>query len=92
MTTLTKIEVKIVQFMLLCTFILVSKHWFSWLLKIPAFILLVCGWVITRPYEWIYVWLYKRCYGKDNDVLDIAHKMVDIASTERFENMIGIFI
>lgn len=29
MTTLTKIEVKIVQFMLLCAFILVSKHYDS---------------------------------------------------------------
>ena len=92
MTTLTKIEVKIVQFMMLCAIILVSKHWFSWPLKIPAFILLVCGWVITRPYEWIYVWLYKRCYGKDNDVLDIARKMTYTAYTERFVNMADIFM
>lgn len=92
MTTLTKIEVRITQFIMLCTFILVSKHWFSWLLKIPAFTLLVFGFIITRPYEWIYVWLYKRCYGKDNDVYDAANKIIGEASTEQFANIVEIFI
>ena len=92
MTTLTKLEVRIAQFFTLCAFILVSKRWFSWLLKIPAFILFVCGFIITRPYEWIYVWLYKRRYGKDLGISDIIQRVMDMTGTERFVDIVDIFI
>ena len=92
MTTLTKIEVRIVQFMILCGFILVSKRWFSWLLKVPVFTLLVCGFIITRPYDWIYTRLCKRHYGKNLSLLDIAHKLLDMSYTERFVDIVDIFM
>ena len=92
MTTLTKIEVRIAQFMILCASILASKRWFSWLLKIPVFILFVFGFVITRPYEWVYAWLYKQNYGKDLDILDIVQKMMDISYTEPLKNIVDIFM
>lgn len=92
MTTLTKIEVRITQFIMLCTFILVSKRWFSWPLKMPSFVLLVCGFVITRPYEWIYVWQYRRWYGKNIDAAEIAEKMMYASGTERFTDIVEVFI
>ena len=92
MTTLTKIEVRIAQFTALCMYILISKRWFSWLLKMPTFILLVCGFIITRPYEWIYVWLYKRRYGKDLGISDIILRVMDMSGTERFVDIVDIFI
>ena len=90
MTILTKIEVRIAQFFTLCLSILVSERWFSWLLKIPAFILLVCGLIITRPYEWIYVWLCKRRYGKAS-ASDIEQKLRGMTCTDQFMNIVDIF-
>jgi len=54
MTIFDKIEVKLAQFATLCTYILLSKRWFAWLMKVPVFVLFVCVWAITRPYEWTY--------------------------------------
>ena len=60
MTIFDKIEVKLTQFATISLTILLSKKWFAWLLKLPVFVLLVCAWVITRPYEWLYTWAITR--------------------------------
>jgi hypothetical protein len=73
MTILDKIEVKIVQFMTLSMYILLSRKWFAWLLKLPVFVLLVCGWIITRPYEWPYTWAttrhVRRCISRKGNLV-----------------------
>ena len=40
MTIFDKIEVKIVQVFTLSIYILLSRKWFAWLLKLPVFVLL----------------------------------------------------
>lgn len=89
MTIFDKIEVKMVQVFTLSLYILLSRKWFVWLLKLPVFALLVCAWVITRPYEWLYAW------AKTRYVTDAFHErsmwLQEKACTEKFEDLIMIF-
>ena len=52
MTIFDKIDIKLVQFATLSITILLSRKWFTWLMKLPIFALFVCVWVITYPYFW----------------------------------------
>jgi hypothetical protein len=91
MTIFDKIEVKIVQFVTLSTYILLSRKWFAWLLKLPVFVLLVCAWIITRPYEWPYAWATTRHATEADAFYERAIWLQEKACTEKFEDLIMIF-
>lgn len=60
MTTFDKIDIKLAQFATLSITILLSRKWFTWLMKLPVFALFVCVWVITYPYFWARTWTKRR--------------------------------
>lgn len=60
MTIFDKIDIKLVQFVALSIAILLSRKWFTWLMKLPVFALFVCMWVITYPYFWARIWTKRR--------------------------------
>ena len=91
MTIFDKIEVKIVQFVTLSTYILLSRKWFAWLLKLPVFVLFVCALVITRPYEWLYAWATTRHATEADAFFERAMWLQEKACTEKFEDLIMIF-
>ena len=91
MTIFDKIEVKIVQFVTLSLTILLSRKWFAWALKLPVFALLVCAWVITRPYEWPYAWATTRNSTEADAFYERAIWLQEKACTEKFEDLIMIF-
>ena len=94
MTIFDKIEVKLTQFAALSLTILLSRKWFAWALKLPVFALLVCAWVITRPYEWLY-WLYTwattRHATKAYAFYERAIRLQEKACTEKLVDLINIF-
>ena len=87
MTIFDKNEVKIVQFVTLSTYILLSRKWFAWLLKLPVFVLLVCAWIITRPYAWATT----RHATEADAFYERAIWLQEKACTEKFEDLIMIF-
>ena len=91
MTIFDKIEVKIVQVFTLSIYILLSRKWFAWLLKLPVFVLLVCAWVITRPYKWPYAWATTRHATEADAFYERAIWLQEKACTEKFEDLIMIF-
>ena len=91
MTIFDTIEVKIVQFAILSLTILLSKKWFAWLLKLPVFALLVCAWIITRPYEWTYAWATIRHATEADAFYERAIWFQEKTCTEKFEDLIMIF-
>ena len=91
MTIFDKIEVKLTQFEALSLTILLSRKWFAWALKLPVFALLVCAWVITRPYEWLYTWTTTRHATEADAFYEKAIWLGEKAFTEKFEDLIMIF-
>lgn len=62
MTIFDKIDIKLAQFATLSITILLSRKWFTWLMKLPVFALFACVCVITRPYFWARTWT-KHCHA-----------------------------
>ena len=91
MTIFDKIEVKLVQFATLGTYILLSRKWFSWLLKLPVFVLFVCVWVITRPYEMTYTWKTTHQFMAADDFYERAMWLQEKACTKKLEDLIMLF-
>ena len=88
MTTFDKIDTKWVQITALCIAILLSRKWFTWLMKMPIFALLVCVWVITYPYFWARCWL-KKHHGITYFEQEIW--LLEKVCTEKFKDLIMIF-
>lgn len=91
MTIFDKIEVKLTQFAALSLTILLSRKWFAWALKLPVFALLVCAWVITRPYEWLYTWATTRHATEADAFYERAIWLQEKACTEKLVDLINIF-
>ena len=91
MTIFDKIEVKLTQFAALSLTILLIRKWFAWALKLPVFALLVCVWVITRPYEWLYIWATTRNVTEANALYKKAIRLQEKACTEKLIDLINIF-
>lgn len=77
MTIFDKIEVKLT--------------WFAWAFKLPVFALLVCVWVITRPYEWLYFWATTRNATEANAFYKRTIRLQEKAFTEKLVDLINIF-
>lgn len=88
MTTFDKIDTKWVQITALCITILLSRKWFTWLIKMPIFALFVCVWVIAYPYFWAHCWLKKHrgiTYSEQEKWL------LEKVCTEKFSDLIKFF-
>lgn len=91
MTIFDKIEVKLVQFATLGTYILLSRKWFSWLMKLPVFVLFLCVWVIARPFEMVYTWKTTHRFVATDDFYERAIWLHEKACTEKFVDLIMLF-
>ena len=91
MTIFDKIEVKLIQFSALSMTILLSRKWFAWPLKLPVFALLVCVWVITRPYEWLYIRATTRNATEANAIFKKVILFNEKTWTEKLEDFIMVF-
>ncbi len=88
MTIFDKIDVKLVQFSAISITIFLSRKWFTWLMKLPAFALFVCVWVITYPYFQARTWA-KRCHAITFS--EWENWLIEIACTEKLVDLIMIF-
>lgn len=88
MTIFDKIDTKLVQISALSLTILLSRKRFTWLMKLPIFVLYLCVLVITDPYFIAHCWLKKHhgiTYSEQEKWL------IEKVCTEKFKDLIMIF-